>query len=120
MEPGAEIFGHCEIYGESFVAAGARLGSYNYITDAVFAPGCDVRQFNHIESARVGEGCWVGPYARLRPGAVLEKNARVGNFVEMKKARLGEGAKASHLTYLGDAEVGAGANIGARDHHLQL
>ena len=61
----------------------------------------------------MGEGCSVGPYARLRPGAVMEKDSKVGNFVEMKKATLGEGAKANHLTYLGDAEVGAGANIGA-------
>jgi bifunctional UDP-N-acetylglucosamine pyrophosphorylase/glucosamine-1-phosphate N-acetyltransferase len=61
----------------------------------------------------VGEGVTVGPYSRLRPGAKLEKDARIGNFVEMKKATLGEGAKASHLTYLGDAVVGAGANIGA-------
>ena len=59
------------------------------------------------------ESCEVGPYARLRPGAVLKKGAKIGNFVEMKKAVLGEGAKANHLTYLGDAEVGAGANIGA-------
>lgn len=113
IEPGAELFGHCEIYGKSSVAAGARMGSYNYITDSTFGAGCDVRQFNHIEGAQVGEGCWVGPYARLRPGAVLEKDARAGNFVEIKKARLGEGAKANHLTYLGDAEVGAGSNIGA-------
>ena len=113
IEPGAEIFGHCEIYGNSSVAAGARMGSYNYITDATFASGCDVRQFCHIKGAEVGPNAWVGPYARLRPGAVLKKGARVGNFVEMKKAVLGEGAKASHLTYLGDAEVGAGANIGA-------
>ena len=89
------------------------MGSYNYITDATFASGCDVRQFCHIKGAEVGPNAWVGPYARLRPGAVLKKGARVGNFVEMKKAVLGEGAKASHLTYLGDAEVGAGANIGA-------
>jgi len=113
VEPGAEIFGHCEIYGKSFVAARARLGSYNHIADSSFAAGCDVRQFNHIEGAQVGEGCQVGPYTRLRPGAVLEKDARAGNFVEIKKTRLGEGAKASHLTYLGDAEIGAGANIGA-------
>jgi bifunctional UDP-N-acetylglucosamine pyrophosphorylase/glucosamine-1-phosphate N-acetyltransferase len=113
VEPGAEIFGHCEIYGDSFVTAGAKLGSYNYILDSRFATGCEVRQFNHIEGASVGEGAQVGPYTRLRPGAVLERDARVGNFVEMKKARLGEGAKAGHLTYLGDAEVGAGANIGA-------
>jgi len=113
VEPGAEIFGHCEIYGASKVAAGARLGSYNHITDATFAPGCEVREFNHIEGAVVGEGVTVGPYSRLRPGAKLEKGSRIGNFVEMKKATLGEGAKASHLTYLGDTLVGAGANIGA-------
>ena len=85
----------------------------------VFGPGVSVargariRAFSHLEGARVGEGCSVGPYARLRPGAVMEKDSFVGNFVEMKQATLGEGAKASHLTYLGDAEVGAGANIGA-------
>lgn len=87
--------------------------------NVVFAPGVTVadgariRAFSHLEGARVGEGCEVGPYARLRPGAVMEKGAKVGNFVEMKQAVLGEGAKANHLTYLGDAEVGAGANIGA-------
>lgn len=113
VEPGAEIFGHCEIYGKSRVAAGARLGSYTYIRDASFAPGCVVREFSHIEGAEVREGAAVGPYARLRPGAICGANSRVGNFVEMKKAELCEGAKASHLTYLGDARVGAGANIGA-------
>ncbi len=79
----------------------------------VIARGATIRAFSHLEGARVGEGCEVGPYARLRPGAVMERGAKVGNFVEMKKATLGEGAKANHLTYLGDAEVGAGANIGA-------
>ena len=77
------------------------------------ADGAHIKAFSHLEGATVGEGAQVGPYARLRPGAVLEKNAFVGNFVEVKKAVLGEGAKASHLTYLGDTEVGAGANIGA-------
>ena len=77
------------------------------------ADGATIHAFSHLEGATVGERAEVGPYARLRPGAVLGKKAKVGNFVEMKKAVLGEGAKASHLTYLGDAEVGAGANIGA-------
>ena len=77
------------------------------------ATGATVHAFSHIEGADIGERAEVGPYARLRPGAVLHRGAKVGNFVEMKKAVLGEGAKASHLTYLGDAEVGAGANIGA-------
>lgn len=77
------------------------------------ADGVTIRAFSHLEGASVGEGAEIGPYARLRPGAVLEPQAKVGNFVEMKNAVLGRGAKANHLTYLGDAEVGAGANIGA-------
>ena len=79
----------------------------------VVARGAHIKSFSHIEGATIGENAEVGPYARLRPGAVMERGSFVGNFVEMKKATLGEGAKASHLTYLGDAEVGAGANIGA-------
>ena len=87
--------------------------------NVVFGPGVTVkrgsriRAFSHLEGATVGEDCEVGPYARLRPGAVMENGSKVGNFVEMKKATLGEGAKANHLTYLGDATIGAGANIGA-------
>lgn len=75
--------------------------------------GAVIRAFSHIEGARIGARAEVGPYARLRPGADLGVKSKVGNFVEVKKARLGDGAKANHLTYLGDAEVGAGANVGA-------
>jgi bifunctional UDP-N-acetylglucosamine pyrophosphorylase / glucosamine-1-phosphate N-acetyltransferase len=75
--------------------------------------GVRVRAFSHIEGATVADGAEVGPYARLRPGTELGEGAKIGNFVETKKARLGPGAKANHLTYLGDADVGAGANIGA-------
>ncbi len=77
------------------------------------ADGVKIRAFCHIEGATLATGVEVGPYARLRPGAVLEEKAKVGNFVEVKKATLGKGAKANHLSYIGDAEVGAGANIGA-------
>jgi bifunctional UDP-N-acetylglucosamine pyrophosphorylase/glucosamine-1-phosphate N-acetyltransferase len=77
------------------------------------ANGAVIRGFSHIEGATIGAKAEVGPYARLRPGAVLGEKSKIGNFVEMKKAVLGPGAKANHLTYLGDAEVGAGANIGA-------
>ena len=77
------------------------------------ADGVTIRAFCHIEGASLASGVEVGPYARLRPGAVLEEKAKVGNFVEVKKAVLGKGAKASHLSYIGDADVGAGANIGA-------
>lgn len=77
------------------------------------ADGATIRAFSHVEGAAVGEGCEVGPFARLRPGTILGARAKIGNFVETKKAVLGAGAKANHLTYLGDAEIGAGANIGA-------
>ena len=84
-----------------------------------FGPGVTVadkvtiRANSHIEGAMIGAGCEIGPFARLRPGTVLGDKVKIGNFVETKKAVLGAGAKASHLTYLGDATVGAGANIGA-------
>jgi bifunctional UDP-N-acetylglucosamine pyrophosphorylase/glucosamine-1-phosphate N-acetyltransferase len=87
--------------------------------NVVFGPGVTIadnvtiRGFSHIEGATVETGAVVGPFARLRPGAVLEADSHVGNFVELKAARLGRGAKANHLTYLGDAEIGAGSNIGA-------
>ncbi len=77
------------------------------------ADGAVIRAFSHIEGASIATGCEVGPFARLRPGAVMETGSKVGNFVEMKKARLGAGAKANHLAYLGDADIGARANIGA-------
>ncbi len=77
------------------------------------ADGATIRAFSHLEGATVGPHAEVGPFARLRPGAVLGEKAKVGNFVEVKKTTMGAGAKANHLTYLGDAEVGAGANVGA-------
>jgi bifunctional UDP-N-acetylglucosamine pyrophosphorylase/glucosamine-1-phosphate N-acetyltransferase len=77
------------------------------------ADGVRIRAFSHIEGATIAAGAEIGPYARLRPGTVIGEKAKIGNFVETKKTRLGPGAKANHLTYLGDAEVGAGANVGA-------
>jgi bifunctional UDP-N-acetylglucosamine pyrophosphorylase/glucosamine-1-phosphate N-acetyltransferase len=96
------------------VEGGATVEPY-----VVFGPGVAVsagariRAFSHVEGARVAAGAVVGPYARLRPGAVLGENVRVGNFVEVKNATMARGAKANHLAYLGDAEIGAGANVGA-------
>ncbi|MEX0502146.1 bifunctional UDP-N-acetylglucosamine diphosphorylase/glucosamine-1-phosphate N-acetyltransferase GlmU [Alphaproteobacteria bacterium LSUCC0719] len=75
--------------------------------------GSIIRAFSHIEGARLGACCIIGPYARLRPGTEADDGVKVGNFVETKNSRLGAGAKANHLTYLGDATIGAGANIGA-------
>ena len=87
--------------------------------NVVFAPGVTVADnvvihaFCHLEGATLASGVSIGPYARLRPGAVLQEKAKIGNFVEVKNAVFGKGAKANHLTYVGDAEVGAGANLGA-------
>jgi bifunctional UDP-N-acetylglucosamine pyrophosphorylase / glucosamine-1-phosphate N-acetyltransferase len=96
------------------IAPGATVEPY-----VVFAPGVKVaagaviRAFSHLEGAVVREGALVGPYARLRPGADIGEDAHIGNFVEVKKVTVGKGAKANHLSYLGDGTVGAGANIGA-------
>lgn len=113
VEPGVELTGPCEIYGRSRVEGGASIDSHCVLTDSVVHARVHIRSFSHLEHAEVGEGAVVGPFARLRPGAVLETESHVGNFVELKNARLGQGAKANHLSYLGDAEIGPGANIGA-------
>jgi len=87
--------------------------------NVVFGPGVEiadnvrVRAFSHLEGATIAAGATVGPYARLRPGANIGENAHIGNFVEIKNANIGTGAKANHLSYVGDSDVGAGANIGA-------
>ena len=87
--------------------------------NVVFGPGVTVktrsiiRAFSHLENCIVGENCLIGPYARLRPGAELASDVHIGNFVEVKNTTMGEGAKANHLSYLGDGSVGAGSNIGA-------
>jgi len=97
-----QIAGDVLIEPNVVFAAGVRVES-----------GARIRAFSHLEGASVGQGCEVGPYARLRPGADLKARAKIGNFVEVKKTTVGEGAKANHLAYLGDGEIGAGANIGA-------
>ncbi len=87
--------------------------------NVVFGPGvivgdgATIRSFSHVEGARIGKGARVGPYARLRPGADLGVDVHIGNFVEVKAAKIEAGAKANHLSYIGDARVGAGANVGA-------
>jgi bifunctional UDP-N-acetylglucosamine pyrophosphorylase/glucosamine-1-phosphate N-acetyltransferase len=72
-----------------------------------------IESFSHLSSATVGSNCNIGPYARLREGSEIGDNAKIGNFVETKKTRLGDGAKANHLAYLGDADIGSKTNIGA-------
>jgi len=89
------------------------IGPNCVIKDSTLRKGVVIKANSHIEGAVLGEGSDAGPFARLRPGTVLEARAHVGNFVELKNAHMGEGAKAGHLTYLGDAEIGARTNIGA-------
>jgi len=101
------------VEGNVTIGSNATIGANCILRNCTIAENATIEANSIIEDAQVGEACVVGPYARLRPGAVMHKNAKVGNFVEMKKAVLGEGAKANHLTYLGDAQVGANANIGA-------
>ena len=109
VEPATVWFQHDTVLGRDVVVQ----------PNVVFGPGVtvadnvDIRAFSHIEGATVSSGAVIGPYARLRPGAQIGEDAHIGNFVEIKNAEIGKGAKANHLTYIGDATIGAGANIGA-------
>lgn len=113
IEGGASITGPCELYKKSRVAKGARVLSHCYFEDTEVLSGAVVHSFCHLVGAVVGENCVAGPFSRMRPGTVLEEGAHVGSFVEVKKSTIGKGAKANHLSYIGDAVIGAGTNIGA-------
>ncbi|AZQ12688.1 bifunctional UDP-N-acetylglucosamine diphosphorylase/glucosamine-1-phosphate N-acetyltransferase GlmU [Shewanella khirikhana] len=89
------------------------IGAGAILIDCEIADNAEIKPYSIIEGAKLGDSASAGPFARLRPGAELHKDAHIGNFVEMKKALLGEGSKAGHLAYLGDAEIGKGVNIGA-------
>lgn len=103
----------CVFEGDVTLGNGVTVGPYCVIKEASIEAGAQIHAFSHIEKAQVGELAVVGPYARLRPGAELAKNSHVGNFVEIKNSQIGEGSKANHLAYVGDATVGARVNIGA-------
>jgi len=102
-----------QLLGATVVGEGCLIRSYSVLEDSTLAGKVTVRQGCVIESSTIGQGAVLGPYAHLRPQSVLDEGAYVGNFVELKKARLGRGSKAAHLTYLGDATIGSGVNIGA-------
>jgi len=103
----------CQFEGRVILGEGAHIGPGCVLRDCRIGEGARLEAYSHIDGAEVGAKTSVGPFARLRPESVLEEGSKVGNFVELKKARLGPGAKANHLSYVGDAEVGAGANLGA-------
>ena len=99
--------------GEVDLGDGVRIGPFCRLRDVRLGAGTVVKSHCDIEGAQAGEGCTIGPFARLRPGTELADGVHVGNFVETKKARLGRGSKANHLSYLGDAAIGEKVNIGA-------
>lgn len=101
------------VEGKVKIGQNVSIGANCILRDCEIGNGSVIEANSIIERAQVGEACTVGPFARLRPGAVMKEKAKVGNFVEMKKTVLGKGSKANHLTYLGDTEVGENANIGA-------
>jgi len=101
------------IDGETVIGADCVIHPGCRLIDMTLAAGVTIRDHCVLESSRIETGAVVGPFARLRPGAVLEADTRVGNFVELKKTRLGRGSKAQHLAYLGDAEIGPRCNVGA-------
>jgi len=103
----------CVFEGDVELADGVHIGPYCVIKNSVLGRGTQVESHSLIDQAQLAEDCSVGPFARLRPGADLADGAKVGNFCEVKKAVIGKGSKVNHLTYIGDAEIGAHANIGA-------
>ncbi len=102
----------CELRGSTRIGVGVRIEVGCVLQDAVVAEGAHLKPYTVLHESEVGARATLGPFAHLRPGSVIGAEAKIGNFVETKKARLGRGAKASHLSYLGDAEIGADVNIG--------
>jgi bifunctional UDP-N-acetylglucosamine pyrophosphorylase/glucosamine-1-phosphate N-acetyltransferase len=99
--------------GDVDLGDGTKIESNNLIRDARLGAGTIVHSNCHIEGAVTGANCEIGPFARLRPGAELADNVKVGNFVEIKKSTVGDGSKVNHLTYIGDTDIGKGVNVGA-------
>lgn len=103
----------CVFEGRVTLGDGVHIGAHCVLRNVSLAAGCEVQPFSHLDGASVGESARIGPYARLRPGAELAGHVHVGNFVEIKKSRVGEGSKVNHLTYIGDSDIGRGVNVGA-------
>jgi bifunctional UDP-N-acetylglucosamine pyrophosphorylase/glucosamine-1-phosphate N-acetyltransferase len=113
IAPDTVIDPYVQLLGNTKIGGNSRVRSYCVIRDSEISEGVTVRPGCVMEDAHIGSGAIIGPYSHLRPGSEIAEGAHVGNFVETKKIKLGKGSKANHLTYLGDAEIGAGVNIGA-------
>ena len=103
----------CVFEGQVDLAEGVRVGAYCVLRNCSIGAGTEVLPFTHMDGATIGAAARIGPYTRLRPGALLADEVHIGNFVEVKASTLGRGSKANHLAYVGDATVGANVNIGA-------
>ena len=113
IAPDTVVEPYVQLLGNTRIGTGCRVRSYSVIRDCEIGDNVTIRPGCVMEDSRVGAGALLGPYSHLRPGSDIGEGAHVGNFVETKKVKLGKGSKANHLTYLGDAEIGAGVNIGA-------
>jgi bifunctional UDP-N-acetylglucosamine pyrophosphorylase / glucosamine-1-phosphate N-acetyltransferase len=113
IAPDTVIEPYVQLLGKTRIGTACRVRSYSLIRDSVIGDGVTIRPGCVMEGAHIGSSAIIGPYSHLRPGSEIGEGAHVGNFVETKKIKLGKGSKANHLTYLGDAEIGAGVNIGA-------
>jgi bifunctional UDP-N-acetylglucosamine pyrophosphorylase/glucosamine-1-phosphate N-acetyltransferase len=115
LECGKDVFidVNAVIEGDVYLGDGVKVESNNLVRDSRLGAGTVVHSNCHIEGATTGDNCEIGPFARLRPGAELASNVKIGNFVEVKKSTIADGSKVNHLTYIGDAEIGTGVNVGA-------
>jgi bifunctional UDP-N-acetylglucosamine pyrophosphorylase/glucosamine-1-phosphate N-acetyltransferase len=113
VAPDTVIEPFVQLLGKTKIGADCRIRSYSVIKNTVIGDGVTVLPSCVMDDSRIARGAIVGPYSRLRPGSDIGEGAHLGNFVETKKIKLGKGSKANHLTYLGDAEIGEGVNVGA-------
>ncbi len=113
LEPGVVLHPFVRILGETYLGEEAEVQSFTTINNCVVNKGSLIREGCVLEESLIGKGCTLGPICRTRVGTILDEGVHLGNFVETKKARLGKGVKAGHLSYLGDATVGSGSNVGA-------
>lgn len=111
IEDGVKIYPNVFIYGKSIIKKGTVIYPNSFIYNSVIGENCEIKS-SYIECSEVKSNVKIGPFAHIRPGSVLENDCKIGNFVEVKNAKIGKGTKASHLAYVGDCDIGDHCNIG--------